>query len=313
MNEKLDTRLPMRDVFELTQKAILSLAAGCYVIGLLIVNIWLGKCGVYSNVLPHAEYVLAGAAFIALVLVVGLTWEGIIINFRYVFSLWKKGYRFKSIGWGTVMAPAIYFVPTQLLSILSTGRLGPGNWRTLIAVLVLVFAYWVFHQSLLNVSGLWRRIQTQGGWNRELFASFDYLGTVAFPGILSVVSLYALYVYPHLSLEFGGWRKDPAILVFSATGREQNRNMGLPIQPDNSVGPVVILTESDKDFTVARIDDASVVGPTVRIRRDLVDVVRTQRNESPASTPSAKPAHSLETKGSSDGTSSPTLKPLPNR
>jgi hypothetical protein len=289
MSEQTDSRLSFKDVVDAGSKAIIGVATACFATGLLIVNIWLSRHGVYSSEFVRTEYVLVGAAFISLVIFAGFGLEYFIAGIKYCAWLWKQGRRFKS-AFSTIAAGfGLIGVPILLMRILSDGRLDFGHWKIWFVVPILVLAYFSARESILFVSKFWTQATTPGGVgdSKKLLLHIDDWLFFVFPCLLASVSLYASLVYPEISPQFGGGHKDRVILVLTSNGREISGNTGLPTQPDKTIGPVILLTESDKDFSVARLDEGMTKSPAVRIKRELIDVILTQSTEHATATQSA--------------------------
>jgi hypothetical protein len=312
MSEQTDSRLSFKDVVELGSKAIIGVATACFATGLLIVNVWLSRHGVYSSEFVRTEYVLAGAAFISLVIFAGFGLEYFVAGIKYCAWLWKQGHRFKS-AWYTV--PTIFGligVPILLMRILSDGRLDFGRWKIWFVVPILVLAYFSAREIILHVSKFWTQTTTPGGVrdSKKILLRIDDRLFVVFPSLLASMSLYASYVYPEIAPEFGGGHKDSVILVLTSNGREISEHIGLPTQPDKTIGPVILLTESDKELSVARVDEGMTKSPAVRIKRELIDVILTQSVEHAAATQSESKA---EMNRSSNTPASPGLARPPGR
>src|SRR5579863_1563721 len=96
MSIQIPTSWSLREIVEVGSKAALGVAATCFAVGLLIVNTRLAAYGVYSSDFIRTEYVLAGAAFIVLVITGGFGFVFCVASIKGYLLLWDQDGWFRS-------------------------------------------------------------------------------------------------------------------------------------------------------------------------------------------------------------------------
>ncbi|MBI5435792.1 MAG: hypothetical protein HY937_01540 [Nitrosomonadales bacterium] len=265
-----------KEIIQAIPALAIGITATCFVLGLLIVNLRLAKFGIYSSEFMRSEYILAGAAFVFLVAVTR-------IGFKYGFSdvekvslLWKEKKYFRaaaqiSIGMFTGFMASSF----ALLTI-------PGNnfdlvgWDFLCSIFILYFMGGIFNASYMRVTRLIQDAKSGSIVNNSIRVSRVHGLLVSIPFALLFIASYAYITYPHISSALGGGHKLPVVLTPTARGLEVSKSLALPIQNNQTmVGPIQVLTESEKELVVLIPDALTGKWHTVRLNRELFDAVQT--------------------------------------
>lgn len=294
------TNWSLRELVELGAKMAIGATGACFALGLLIVNIRLGKYGVYSSEFVRTEYVIVGAAFVVLVTVAAVAAHYAFVEAEGSIDLWR-GSNWKRGCLRFILAfVALVAVPTYVLQILSAGRLQSVNWRAWIALLILLSVYLWLRQLRDHLSQLWKlaSIPVESRDKKIILMRSEALAW-AFINLLVLIGFYATFVYPDLSPVYGGGYRDPVVLVPTSRGSEVGASVGLPILPDKTIGPVELLTESDKELIVVRTGGGFFSPPNaVRLSRDLIDAIAVFKpTDAPSTTAAPAPAATAQPAG----------------
>ncbi len=98
--------------------------------------------------------------------------------------------------------------------------------------------------------------------------------------LLAAMTTYSTTVYPLSQPQFGGGRHNPVLLYVTDRGAKVSTLSGLPVGKNNAVGPVRILTESDREVALGLLDDdASFFNGkgsekrAIRLNKDFIESV----------------------------------------
>jgi hypothetical protein len=247
MDLSLRPTYTIREIIELASRVAVGAGATFFATGLLIVNAHLSQYGVYSSDFIRTEYIIVGAAFFALITCAGLGIEYCTAKMKGAVRVWREQHRWRD-GFGILGAVVGgVAIPVYVLSFLSSFRLGYLNWKTWLALLIFATIYRHFRESRTHLTQLWRSaIAAPEDRNTTDIVHRGEQLSSGFVGFLALVGTYAELIYPDLSPIYGGGHKDPVVLITSARGGEVSAAAALPLLKDGTVGPVQLLTESDK-------------------------------------------------------------------
>jgi hypothetical protein len=111
----------LKDVLDVAAKLLIGIATLCFGIGLVIVNTWLARYSVHSESFVRTEYVLAGGAYVALLLFVAAGFEYCKSGIKYSVRIWKEGHKNKASWLMFAAVAGILGIPVQLIRPLSSG------------------------------------------------------------------------------------------------------------------------------------------------------------------------------------------------
>jgi hypothetical protein len=269
--------LSLREIAQSVSAIAVAAAAAFFSIGLVIVNLWLARHGVFSVEFARTEYVLAGALFVFIVV-------GAWVSVSWGWSNAQKGIKNWREGKKRV---AIFDFFSSLLFALGT----PISILTPMLQNQADFYDWLLWFSWVGIGGIagwgkamfyhssefWRNIsrqsQSEPHPDKSLSHLFSVVSTMAF--VLTGLAAYSYGVFPRLSPAYGGGGKEPALLFPTQAGLDVCKRLRLPIQPGPIVGPVNILTESETEIVVLP-GDSKIGGfapHAIRLRRDLFETI----------------------------------------
>jgi hypothetical protein len=275
VNTEVPAALSLRELIEVGSKMAIGATAACFAVGLLVVNIRLSGYGVYSNEFVRTEYVIVGAAFVVLVTIAGVAAKYGIATVEKSIELLKNG-SWKRGGFQILLAVmGILTIPIYTMMMLSGGRLGYENWKSWAALVIFAVVYIHLSDLRKHLSQLWKSAAGPAQ-SRDSKNLLEHGHALVWPliNVLAMVGAYATIVYPDLSPVYGGGHRDALVLMPTTRGSEVGASVGLPILPDKAIGPVQLLTESDKELIVARTGGTLLSPPhAVRISRDLIEAI----------------------------------------
>jgi hypothetical protein len=200
--------------FELVSKIALTLVGLTYVLGLIIVNLYLRRFGFFSAGLLRVEYVMAGALWLALF---GLGYVFEIIARREVAVakyMWSEGRRKKAIARGVsawlVPNVAFLFILMHLFDSFSV-----RSWRDWNAAIVIIATPAIFLKFADFVKAGWQSYRQRPNDPSMKLPVFK----VALQGamLLTFLTYYAQTAYPRIHLSYGGGK--PNVIRITATDR----------------------------------------------------------------------------------------------
>lgn len=264
----------LRDSVQIATSMLLSLTSGCYVAGLLIVNLRLAHFGVHSQQFNRTEYVLVGAVFALLVagshfaLAWAFDWAKIGIN------NWKAQRRWYGASHIFPVFLAVW-VPAYGLIVLSGETLHFGSWVVWFSVFMLAASGSLIRACAIHLRTLWASYSSNA-----VHAGVKQTAVQFFYGVISFVPLvgfYALFTYPHILTSYGGGLREPIVLVPTKRGAEVAALLHLPVKQTGEIGPVYLLTESEDEIVVTRDPSTGRTSPgaAVKLSRGLIDSVET--------------------------------------
>ncbi len=247
-----------------------------YAIGLVIVNVDLGRYGLVHLSLARPEYVMAGGLWAVLVAgsVGAIQVLGPRLKRRYSSRKWHK--------WLQMAVDVFSFsvaVPYALLMALKAEMIWTQPyWKTLVLVLILpanALAILAAYDHFMKA----RRAVTPG-------LRFLYSADPTFPATMMIVvfavGIYATMLFPQMPRYFGGGKKPVVWLMLSDSHQLEGIGIDLPRSKDGrSLGPVKLLLETESLFVVRTNEPLTIwpccvdlkANPTVGVDRKLVSAV----------------------------------------
>lgn len=261
---------------------------GClYSVGLLIINIDLGRYGLISLNLARPEYIMAG-----------VLWAFLSLGTLGAIQLLSEAIRAVSSSIKAKSTKSVFgvfwiaFFIFGTMGILDT-MLTTLSRRTIGLLTVVNFASFFTSSAIaLNAWMLYATFQSFKNFGKErqplspktmFYATYrgfsPFWALVLFLGALSA---YSFLAYPLFAKEFGGGHKPVVKLLVSPSPAFSPSKLDLPVVGNNeSIGPVTLVFESDTMFFVKPIDpDEKIWGPwasrtttTVGIAKGLVQAL----------------------------------------
>ncbi len=252
----------------LTRFALL-LVGGLYTVGLLIVNLDLGRYGLISLDLARPEYVMAGALWSFLMVATIGAYQVAVHNIKLILS---KGRSVRNVIQAFMVLVIFAGFPFFVLNIISHGEIGFTKrigWLTVGTIGINAF---ILYQGIESARVA---LKLEKPFIRRLFSARADEGTPIyyFVILLSTIGLYAAAVYPHLPRVFGGGKKPSIQLVLSDRDDTRWKGLGLPISEDGrNVGPVILLLETEGMFIVTAASEGKQETWFPPVDRDLAAV-----------------------------------------
>lgn len=261
-------------------KALPALGIGaasiCFILGLLIVNLYLGKYGIYSSEFARTDYILVGAIFISLIFIVGACFKIIDQQYKWVTDRWNNKQYVRAIVVAilalTLVMGALYMIFGLLIVTSKFASLKEVVIPISIVVFIFVCGY-AFYSKVVSVIQIAKLSQQKEDktLSNEVLDSLIIIPTLIF-GII----MYATAVYPNISPAWGGGYKAPVMLVPTTRGLEVSKTLSLPIiHRQTMVGPIKVLTESEKELIILVPDSISGKELAIRLNRDMFDAAQT--------------------------------------
>ncbi len=282
-----------RDLFTVLPTGIVGVTAVCFSIGLLIVNVQLGRHGVFSSDLVRSEYVLAGALFLFLTVGTALTGS-------YVKRQAKGGVEQSAEGhvlagsWTIVRAIALLFLAVMsALVILSDFRLRFDDWRLWVAILVTLTTTRFAWEVVSLARSIWESAVDRAAAHDKSDDVEALTRQMAWtvPTMLLHLAMYSMFVYPNLSPAYGGGHKPDIVIILTAEGMAASARLGLPVKGNGAaIGPVRLLMASDNEVVVALPYEGAELfrgldflpGPTIRLSRGIIQAMASMNGATPA-------------------------------
>jgi hypothetical protein len=254
---------------ELGGKLLLALGAICYAVGLVIVNAYLLRYGVYSTSLLLSEYVLAGLLWLFLLAVGSVL---VAAADRALKDRTGRRRLFIAIGVALRVLAAL-LLPATLVGLFSGLELLLTDWRTwvVVAVILLTPGYILPHARDCAID--------IRGWHASgaKFADFpiDRVSMLCFFCLLAVGS-YAHIVYPSFLPMYGGGRPTQVRLVPAPGSAEVFTALALGATPVADE-EFALIAETADWLVLARSQSRSMFAAPkspLRLRRDMVGAIQ---------------------------------------
>ena len=268
-----------RETIEIITRLGFVLLAGCYVAGLLILNLHLAQFGVLTLNILQVQYMMTGALWIFLIGFVYCFLVYPVYGVKNIYDEWKQGLRL-SPALQVVMvigSPAILVYVLEFFSGFQLGVLkGSTGLPLLIAVAILGLTAFLFSFMREDLQVLEGRIIEQASDNVKLSMRWGSLlfGMHRIVLIIGCISTYALLVFPKFSSALGGGRQQRVEFVVSIDHIATVNSIGLQVSPElRRVGPLEVIFESSDFFVLAppKERQSGEKIKAIRIKKNLID------------------------------------------
>jgi hypothetical protein len=254
--------------------------AGLYAVGMLIVNLHLGRYGVVLLDLARAEYVMAGVMWVLVTFPVAKAFELGVRGAREARGLVRRS-----------LAILLWLFVTIAAAVLSTTLVTLSRFANyldrdlLLAVGVVVWTAVVLWRIGHKVTELLTSLVRRGG----TFAILPGFDTIVWGFVLlGCLTAYSGTVFPAIPKRIGGGER-PLVRLRLVEPLPAAHGTELPVSADRqTIGPVVLLFEGDARITVTRRQASSTtnlwvknVGPTITINRDRLSLLEYLSPDSP--------------------------------
>ena len=231
----------LQDFAKAIPALVIGISSACFILGLLIVNLRLAKYGVYSSEFIRTEYVMAGAVFILLIAIAGICISYFTQQMKVAGKYWAEK-RYLQVIYIVLGNIALVIVTiSSALMVLNLGQIYLAMKSLLVAVFAVLIIWLMISNlsirfiSIIKLIKLSEPKDTVKGYLQDLL--------VIFPGLLMGIALYANFTYPLISTAYGGGYRTLAILFPTPRGLEVCKALALPVQRNQTVGPIEVLTE----------------------------------------------------------------------
>lgn len=266
----------LKEIIQAVPLFAIGLTTTCFVFGLVILNVYLAKYGVYPSTFVRSEFILIGVVFIFFVAVTRILVEYILPRTEKINSLWKEKKYFK------LLAEIFLGISMSVLitaGILSNFSLNSNDWSLKdmsLSIPILFLLGELFKTTFIRIVSLAQGLSIEQPKKSPLLLSQMHDLLVSIPLIILFVSSYAYFTYPHVSSALGGGYRSQVVLTPTARGLEVSQSLALPLQNNQTmVEPIKVLTENEKEFVVLIPDTLTGKWRTVRLNRELFDAVQT--------------------------------------
>jgi hypothetical protein len=237
--------------------------AGLYTVGIIIVNLDLGRHGLFHLDLARPEYVMAGTLWAMLTL--ATAWGTYVAATRLAWT----GVAWTRRPWILFQAAALTLGTASILLGAVGYDAGPSRWWWHLLAMAVVAA---------NGASAWHA----RGVVRETLRNVDNLGAIfTVFWCLAVLGLYTTAVFPFIPKGFGGGRKAMVEVLLTDPGPHGWASYKVAVSEDGRrIGPVVLLLETASAFVV-KAPEVDVAWwhrgpshlPTVALDRKLVSAI----------------------------------------
>ena len=240
----------VRDVVDVLSKVVVVCVGGCYVIGLLIVNLHLRRYAFFNLGFLQVDYVMAGAVWLFLM--------GLIVAFAlYILSklaaigedIAKRDLRQAG---ARIAASAVYVVVAFSIIVYALILLSDHSLHILSIMILKVLGV-----LLLNIGGLFLLSIAAGEVvvghtlvpKKAFIRIGDYFRAFVYVALfLAVLSTYSSYVFPLFSPAFGGGKPRRAEFIVKTNSVAMLTTMGIPIESDSRRSASVGVIFEGSDF-----------------------------------------------------------------
>jgi hypothetical protein len=274
----------VRDIAQSLSSLVVALTVICFSIGFLVINLRLGRYGVYSTDLIRSEYVTTGLLFVILVVITHLSYSAGLSSAKFVIQRWKEGKRIESI-FGVTFVAMEFFAPMSVALMVLSGFkpfLGlPNSWTVLGALIISTFFMSILIEHVVELlKDIQEPLSVES--SRERFIS-----KIKKTPFLLIISLwgfwyYANFAYPYLSSTLGGGEKGSVILLATTQGLAASKSFKLPIQEGTQlIGPLQFLTETDSEIVVIIESGVEKEFHALRLQRNMFEAILTATIKKP--------------------------------
>lgn len=270
--------ISLRETIDVLSKVAVVLVGGCYVVGLLIVNLHLRQYGFSNLNFLQVDYVMAGAVWLFFIgLIVGLALyilsrlasigEALQAgSYRLVVARILASLVFMIIA-SAIVLYALILLSDHVISILSVRML------TILAVLILNVGGVLLFGAAVGELVLGHALIPKKGFAKigDYFRAFVYVGL-----FLAVLSLYSAYVFPSFSQTFGGGKTKSAEFIVKSESISTFAGMGIPVDPGTRRSIVVQVVFEGSDFFLIAVPSGLQKAErvkSIRLDKSLVEAI----------------------------------------
>jgi hypothetical protein len=231
---------------------LVAMVGALYAIGLLIVNIDLGRYGLTSLNLARAEYAMAGGLWALLTLAVNAAFDAVVGHIR---REWAAGHRVWTVVHGILDVLVVLSTLTFVLALVSGGDF-MNNWRTALIIMWALILSSIFVGTAVSVGqavAAQRPFHISTVWGFGTRIPNAVYSTAL---VLASVALYSTTVFPAALPAFGGGKKPLVLIVLSPSADIPASTLGLTTSADGRViGPVALLLDQGDFLLVRRLPE----------------------------------------------------------
>ncbi len=272
-SESINSKQSLSSLLKSLPAFAIGITTTCFVLGLLIVNLRQAQYGIYSLDFVRTEYMLVGAVFLFLVTCSQLIFIRISSDSRPLKTAWKE----RKFGHITIEIFSILMVGTALFQFIfiscfhTTFPFNEG-WAWISVFTLTMFGYVVkgAYEEALNL------LPSNSGNSEPSAKPTGNPNTVVIliTSLLGFLATYSNFTYPHISPALGGGDKSSIVLIPTPRGLEIGKALSLPIQNNQTIGPINILTETEKEIVILVPDDLTEKMHAIRLNRDLFEAIQ---------------------------------------
>lgn len=270
-----------RDSAKSIPTLIVGVSSIFFVLGLLIVNVHLSKYGMFSKEFLRTEYVLAGAIFALMLVSAEVGFWHLKDWYQNVEEFWKNG-KFVKILLSPYMLLPLLFVPILLLLLGNHSTVSMKSIKSLGVPMTGVYLVSMnFYYAYLSVKDNIKIIFPEQAEIPLSISVHKRISKLFWPLVLILmgIAFYAKSTYPYISAVYGGGSRSPVLIYPTDRGVKVCQTLSLPINPNQSVGPLEILTESEKELTILIQNGFSEKKIAIQLNKELLDAVQTRTND----------------------------------
>jgi hypothetical protein len=249
----------------------------CFVVGLLIVNLRQAQFGIYSLDFIRTEYMLVGAVFIFLTASTLIMFSHAVSESREIKTAWKeRKYRRILLEGASFLFALIGGLQFIFIACFNTGFPPNEQWAWITVFTLIGFGYFarIGFQALATSLGSPR--------GDDKYYSNPKFMVITVTLLLGLLTGYSRITYPHISSALGGGNRNPVFLIPNSRGLEICKVLSLPFNTQMMVGPVTVLTETEKEIIILIPNELSGKMHAIRLNRELFDAVQATLPKNPA-------------------------------
>lgn len=268
-----------KNVIEVVGKLTVGLAAVCYVLGLVVVNVYLSKYSVYSLDLFRLNYVTAGLLALSPVLfgvvtslmLAGLMYPLFAAVSRKVRSSLIPGERWDGLGANTLMillvAQVLVATAVTYLIFWTAGIPADRGWGFIIGAALVT-------NVLCAIAMYFGVLQTQQPYLRQV--TLMIVPALAVIVVLGHAVFFGAYLYEGVAAQLGGGRpREVEVLVNDPDARALLEEAGVEFQEDSRLAKNVrLLFATEGEYILLVKVPLNDREQAVTVKRDLIQIIR---------------------------------------
>jgi hypothetical protein len=221
----------LQEIAKVVTGLVLSASATCFVFGLLIVNCWLAARGIQPPEFARADYILSGAAFVALVSIAYLSFAHASGLCKEIPTYWRAK-RWGKLLWALTGIPVWVISVPMTVTVLSHFSDSLADWRLWFGSTFVAGTPIYFRKLFVQLKEVWGRLTKNASgpavdkpyYARQATAVIDLL-----LGLLLSIGSYATFIYPRVRMAYGGGYRAAVYLSPSPMGSKIMESLKLPV------------------------------------------------------------------------------------